>query len=248
MKKLAYLLPLSAALTLAGCNCCENTNNSNGANVSKVELTASKSQKFAANEYITEFSLELADPDKEDLYKQLSERRAKIFEIAQGLDITEADIQQNSVSLQKDWAYNDGKRSLRGYKATQQFMVKVDSRKTAAMLTMLLSKESDIEIYPAKPSLKSKDSLQGVIIEAAVKNGMEKAKHYATGAGKQLGNVVYISGEGDGIATLGAAPRFRKFVMNSMDVVESSGAGLDESSIADSVEISSNVRLIVELK
>ncbi len=246
-KKFVLSALLVASLNLVGCDCCNRTqatyNDLNS--IPKIELTGHKSQKFEANQFVSTFSLELRDADKDAVYKKLGERRAKIFDVVKSLDIEESNVEQNSVSLTKEWVYEKGTRSLVGYVATQNFVVKQDSRKDAAMLSQLLSAEPDIEIYPTQATLKNQDSLQGIIIEAAVKDGMDKASHFAAGAGRNLGQVLFIGSEGEGVYAMGGARRKGAVLaaMNSVDVIAA-----DVSSIADSVEISANVRLWVELK
>ena len=246
-KKFVLSALLVASLNLVGCDCCNRTqatyNDLNS--IPKIELTGHKSQKFEANQFVSTFSLELRDADKDAVYKKLGERRAKIFDVVKSLDIEESNVEQNSVSLTKEWVYEKGTRSLVGYVATQNFVVKQDSRKDAAMLSQLLSAEPDIEIYPTQATLKNQDSLQGIIIEAAVKDGMDKASHFAAGAGRNLGQVLFIGSEGEGVYAMGGARRkgVTLAAMNSVDVLAA-----DVSSIADSVEISANVRLWVELK
>lgn len=246
-KKFVLSALLIASLNLIGCDCCNRTqatyNDLNS--IPKIELTGHKSQKFEANQFVSTFSLELRDADKDAVYKKLGERRAKIFDVVKSLDIEESNVEQNSVSLTKEWVYEKGTRSLVGYVATQNFVVKQDSRKDAAMLSQLLSAEPDIEIYPTQATLKNQDSLQGIIIEAAVKDGMDKASHFAAGAGRNLGQVLFIGSEGEGVYAMGGARRKGAVLaaMNSVDVIAA-----DVSSIADSVEISANVRLWVELK
>ena len=215
--------------------------------VPKVELSGHKSQKFEANQFIASFSVELRDASKDDIYKKLADRRSKIFGAVKSLDIVESNIEQNSVSLTKDWTYHDGDRKLVGYVARQHFVVKMDSRKDAAMLAQMLSAEPDVEIYPTTSTLANEDSLRGVIIEAAVKDGMDKAEHYATGAGLKLGRVLYIGGEGEGMVPSGYRPHLRGKMLLASNGMDGSAA-LDETAIADSVEISASVRLTIELK
>ncbi len=249
MKKWITLSSLVlASQVFVACDCCNRTQSfgASFSDVPKVELTGHKSQKFEANQFVSTFSLELRDANKDAVYKKLAERRSKIFEVVKSLDIDESNVEQNSVSLTKEWSYESRTRKLIGYVARQSFSVKMDSRKDAAMLSQMLSAESDVEIYPTQATLNNPDSLQGVIIEAAVKDGMKKAAHYAAGAGKTLGNVLYISSEGEGVMAMGAR-RYKGAMLlasNSMD----GAVDADVSSIADSVEISANVRLQVELK
>ncbi|MCR5377731.1 MAG: SIMPL domain-containing protein [Fibrobacter sp.] len=228
------------ALVFTGCDCCKNT-----PEVPKVDVSGSKSQKYAANQFVSTFSLELRDASKDGVYKKLTERRQRIFEVTKSIDVDESGVEQNSVSLTKEWSYDHGDRRLVGYVARQEFSVKLDSRKDAAMLTQLLSTEPDVEIYPTSATVKNLDSLQGVVIEAAVKNGLAKASHYAAGAGLKLGKVLYIGGDEAGVIRLGA--RRSKSMLYMANATDAAGT-LDENSIADSVEVQAKVHLSIELK
>ena len=240
---------LAIIVLLAGCdfcNICNRTQESSNAEsaVAKVELTGHKTQKFVANRFLSTLLLEIRDADKESAYKKLGERRSRIFEVAKSLDIPESSVEQNSVSLTKEWHYEKGVRKLVGYVATQRFNVALDSRADAVIFAQTLSEEPDVEILSTDATLKDADSLQGVIIEAAVKDGMNKATHYAAGAGLSLGRVLYIVSEGEGVYASGSRRKARMMMMsNGADNVNA-----DDSAIADSVEISANVRLQVELK
>lgn len=252
---LSVALIAVSAFAFSACDCCNKASSAapvavvsaaGESVIPKVELAGYKSQKFEANQFIASFSVELRDASKDGVYKKLADCRSKIFDAVKSLDIAESNIEQNSVSLTKDWTYRDGDRKLVGYVARQHFFVKMDSRKDAAMLTQMLSVEPDVEIYPTTSTLANEDSLRGVIIEAAVKDGMDKAEHYATGAGLKLGRVLYIGGEGEGMIPFGHRSHLRGKMLlasNGMD-----GAALDETAIADSVEISANVRLTIELR
>ena len=89
-----------------------------------VEVSASESRKYEANEFVTVASLELHGKDKELLFKQLTSRRASIFEQMKSLDVTESDIEQNTVEMRKEWSYDKGTRSLTGYVVSQLFAIR----------------------------------------------------------------------------------------------------------------------------
>ena len=97
-----------------------------------VEVSASESRKYEANEFVTVACLELHGKDKELLFKQLTSRRASIFEQMKNIDVTESDIEQNSVEMRKEWSYDKGTRSLTGYVVSQFFAIKSSNRATAA--------------------------------------------------------------------------------------------------------------------
>jgi hypothetical protein len=94
------------------------------AQMSTVKVSASESRKYGANEFVTVAMLELRGRDKELLFKQLETRRQAIFEQMSKLDIQNADIEQNSVDMRKEWSYDKGTRSLTGYVVSQSFAIR----------------------------------------------------------------------------------------------------------------------------
>lgn len=212
----------------------------------RVEVSAHELKKVAADKFVTSFQLELRGKDKAVLFQKMTERRGALFANVMALDIPEKNVEQNSVEVRKEWNYNDGKRVLEGYTATQSFEVTVDRKADAAALVMALAAEPDVEIRRTSALLKDESAIQAEVIKAAGAKAMAKAKSYAQSVDAKVGKVLYLSGDGDGIvySNFGGARRKGMMLMNAaMD-----GAAADESSIADSVEVSASLRLVVELK
>lgn len=207
-----------------------------------VEVSASESRKYEANEFVTVASLELHGKDKELLFKQLTSRRASIFEQMKSLDVTESDIEQNTVEMRKEWSYDKGTRSLTGYVVSQLFAIRSSNRSTAAAVIAALSAELDVEINQTTASLRDKESLKKEAIRAVGKKALEKAENYAESVGGKLGKVIAVNGDqyGDGVSfrVLGA----RK----AMDYASAEDFA-SMSSVADSVEISASIHLVAEL-
>ena len=207
-----------------------------------VEVSASESRKYEANEFVTVACLELHGKDKELLFKQLTSRRASIFEQMKSLDVTESDIEQNTVEMRKEWSYDKGTRSLTGYVVSQLFAIRSSNRSTAAAVIAALSAELDVEINQTTASLRDKESLKKEAIRAVGKKALEKAENYAESVGGKLGKVIAVNGDqyGDGVSfrVLGA----RK----AMDYASAEDFA-SMSSVADSVEISASIHLVAEL-
>lgn len=213
-----------------------------------IEVNASESRKFLANEFIVNASIQMVNKDKDLLFRQMDERRKKIFAIAKELDIPEMNVQQNSIELRKDWSYRDGVREFVQYEGSQRFFVTVDDKQSAANLVEALSIETDVDVGRTTATLKNTDSLQQSIVNAAGKKAMEKASMYAGSVGAKLGKILNIgTGYGDGIVVNEAAD-----VMMLRNGPMMKGAGLNRSAdmntIADSVTLSAEIRLVVEIK
>ena len=183
--------------------------------------------------------LELHGKDKELLFKQLTSRRFSIFEQMRVLEISEADIEQNSIEMRKEWSYDKGTRSLTGYVVSQSFAIKSSSRSVAAAAVAALSAEMDVEIDYTSATLKNQDSLKNEAIHAVGKKALEKAENYAASVGGKLGKVIAVRDDDSGSDSY--VRRHEVFAM---------AKGVDDavlSSVADSVEISASIHLVVEL-
>lgn len=206
-----------------------------------VEVSASESRKYEANEFVTVACLELHGKDKELLFKQLTSRRASIFEQMKNIDVTESDIEQNSVEMRKEWSYDKGTRSLTGYVVSQFFAIKSSNRATAAAVIAALSAELDVEISHTSATLKNEAELKKGIIKAAGEKALETASSYAESVGGKLGKVISVTGNGDGLS-------FRNHVLGARKAAFYDGATADNlSAVADSVEISASIHLVAEL-
>lgn len=213
----------------------------------RVEVSAMESKKVAADKFVTGFRLDLRDKDKDVLFKRVAERRAAIFANVAALDIPEKNVEQNSVDVRKEWSYHDGKRYLAGYVATQSFEVSVDNKSDAAALVAALASEPDVEIDRTSAELKDVSAVQSEIIGLASKKALSQAKSYADGVNAKLGDVIYVGGDG-GVNVYGGYSMHRRAKGLAVNAMMMDGAAPDESAIADSVEVSASVRLIVELK
>ena len=201
-----------------------------------VEVSASESRKYEANEFVTVACLELHGKDK-----QLTSRRASIFEQMKNIDVTESDIEQNSVEMRKEWSYDKGTRSLTGYVVSQFFAIKSSNRATAAAVIAALSAELDVEISHTSATLKNEAELKKGIIKAAGEKALETASSYAESVGGKLGKVISVTGNGDGLS-------FRNSVLGARKAAFYDGATADNlSAVADSVEISASIHLVAEL-
>ena len=98
----------------------------------------------------------------------------------------------------------------------------------------------DVEIDYTSASLKNQDSLKKEAIYAVGKKALEKAENYAASVGGKLGKVIAVH-DNDGESYSYARSSNKVYAM---------AMGADEtalSSVADSVEISASVHLVVEL-
>ena len=212
--------------------------------VPTVEVDASESKKFEANEFVTFAMLELHGKDKELLFRQITSRRSSIFGQMKELDISESDIEQNSVDMRKEWSYDKGTRSLTGYVVSQTFEIKSSSGAPAAAVIASLSAELDVEIHYTSAKLKNESAMQKEIIHAAGKKALEKAQSYAESVGGKVGKVLSVSSDGSSGMVLGG----RRMVMSKGMGLYDGAEAASLSSVADSVELSARIHLVAELE
>ena len=216
--------------------------------VPKIEVSVSESKKFAADKFEMGFSLEIRGRDKETVTRRMAERRSVIFENVKSLEIPQSNVEQNSVDVRKEWSYRSGKRELVGYVATQNFVITVNRKIDAAALVQALAAEPDVEIHRTAAQLKDVDGVQSQVIKAAGKKALAKARDYAEGVDAKLGRVLQINGEGGGI-TYNRRYRTNGLMMAKAAMLDGAAEmEPDENAIADSVEVSASVRIVVELK
>ena len=182
--------------------------------------------------------------DQNERYFVYDKKLISVFEQMKNLDVSESDIEQNSVEMRKEWSYDRGTRSLTGYVVCQSFAIKTSSRSTAAAVVASLSAEMDVEINHTSAALKNQDSLKNEAIHAVGKKALDKAASYAESVGGKLGRVITVGGDDYGDASV----VYGHTVLGARKSLAYGDAmGADVSAVADSVEISASVRLVVEL-
>lgn len=204
-----------------------------------IEVNVIEQQNFKANEFTIQVFLEIQGKDKEKLFKQIESSRGRIFAIAKDMEISESNIQQNSVELHKEWSYKDGLREFAQYNAKQKFLITLDNKEEAVNFMQALSAETNVEIGQTIVSVKDSEKLKESIVKIAGEKALKKANLYAESVHSKVGKVLYI---GSGFERNGLATNLYK--SRAMGAFPDG----DATAIADSVQFSVEMRLIVELK
>ena len=165
--------------------------------VPTVAVLARETKNFYADEYVMSIGLTMLGADKKVLYKKMSDRRARLFEILKSLGIPESSVEQNSVELRKEWSYDDGKSTFLGFRSEQSFSVHVKSRALQRSISQALSKEPELEINNTKAQLNNVSALQAEVVKKACEKAFAKAENYARSAGRKLGRIVVVGGDVD---------------------------------------------------
>jgi len=156
-----------------------------------INVTASYDKNFVANEYQLDFAVELYGTDKEKLFKDMEIRRDQIFAAAKQIGISEENVEQNSLKIEKSWDFVKSKNFL----AEQNFKISVSKKESADSLSDLLSAISDVEIHRTKSALKNGDSLQAEIVKKVCRKALFKADRYAESVGEKTGRILLVNGD-----------------------------------------------------
>jgi len=156
-----------------------------------IVVSVSEGKNFIANEYRLVFEVELYGKNKEKLFKDMDERRGRIFEAAKSMGISEENVEQNSLQIKKPWNYIKTQQFV----ATQNFKVSVATKDAADSLSDLLSVIPDVELSRTNSSLKNEDSLQAAIVKKACEKALLKADRYAESVGERTGKVLFVRGD-----------------------------------------------------
>lgn len=214
-----------------------------------ITVNADETKKFAADEYEANLKLKLTGKNADQLYNLVAARRTSMLALINEMEIPESAVEQSSVKLEKVWNYKGGSETLVGYRASQNFVVKVNSKMKVATLVDVLSSAEDVEIANVHAKLTKMDSLQSVVLKQTSAKAMNKARDFAEGFHGKVGKVMYV-GDGANSSNVGEFDIFDQVRMNRgmMKGVVMGKSVPDLSAIADSVAVSSNVQLTVEIK
>lgn len=169
----------------------EPTASGNAEKTPSIHVSVSEEKNFVANEYRLVFNVELYGKNKEKLFKDMDVRRSQIFEYAKSMGISEENVEQNSLQVEKPWNYLKTQKFV----ARQNFKISVSSKEAADSLSELLSVIPDVEILQTNALLKDEDSLQAAIVKKACEKALLQADRYAEGVGEKTEKVLFVRGD-----------------------------------------------------
>lgn len=239
-----------------------------GKNESKnsyITVNQYENKKFLADKFIVSACIVIDGSNKELLYKQVAEKRGQIEDLAKNLGIAVSDVNTESLVISKKTKWelrgDGGKNPIA---ARQNVTVNFRSKDAAVTFFSALAGIEHVLPRSAEPALSNEDSLRIQVTNLAGQKALARAKALAEGFGGKIGDVVNVgdnaaSGLQDYMAVnevvMDAQPRLYKAKMGRSGGFNDGLAGLlgggDGSmgmNIADSVEISSFISVVTELK
>ena len=202
--------------------------------------------------------------NRDEIYNRVGRVKDSIVALARKLGVAESEIDVHTarVGIKTRWekAKNESKKNR--FRARQFVTVNFSSKQDAAAFLAEVGGAENVTVGDVSSVLKNGDSLKVLVTEVAGRTAMARAKAIAEGFGGGLGDVVYIgnnSSDDYSIVTevdLESSAKGRTVLGNRRSIEDRFGGSLAgllggaaaEGMIADSVEVSSSVNVIVELK
>ena len=229
-----------------------------------VQVHQEESKKFLADLFTISAGAVVDGDNRDEIYNQVGRVKDSIVALARKLGVAESEIDVHTarVGIKTRWdkAKNESKKNR--FRARQFVTVNFSSKLDAAVFLAEVGGAENVTVGSVSSVLKNGNSLKVFVTEVAGRKAMARAKAIAEGFGGSLGNVVYIgnnSSDDYSIVTevdLESSAKGRTVLGNRRSIEDRFGGGLAgllggagaEGMIADSVEITSGVNVIVELK
>jgi len=215
-------------------------------------------KKFLADKFEVTARILVEGKDKESLYKTTSEKRIQVETLAKDLGVAASEIEAQSMSIRKksDWELRNPERAKNPFVANQSIQVNFLSKDGAVAFFSALAEIENVMPQSPVPTVRNEDSLRVEVTNIAGKKALARAKALAEGFGGKMGDVVNV---GDNMSR-GYDEMVLDEVVYEDDMTNGAmlrgksamllGAGGNSSglNIADSVEISSFISVVTELK
>ncbi|MBP5246767.1 MAG: SIMPL domain-containing protein [Fibrobacter sp.] len=209
-----------------------------------LSVQAEESQKFIADEFLSQFTIEIEDTDKKSLYKKVDQRSAEVITQILSMGVPNGNISAQPISLAKEWNYSGEDVKLVGYKASQRILIKSESKALATALVDRLALYADVQCDGTNPLLKNLELREAQVIQKAGEKAMAKANLFAGALDMKVGKTVKLSETSFNgrivLGSVGARKNAGKYVLAS--------TALPQNVVADSVEVSATMSLTVELE
>jgi len=169
----------------------------------------------------------------------LSARFNNVVKALDTLDLDEEDIKATNVSMNPEYDYNDGARTLRGYTASETVQVTIRDLDRAGEILAAATGEGINQVGGLRFTIDDPDALETEAQELAITDAKEKAERLADALGAQLGDVKSFSTSGN---TPGPEPIFAR--AETLDAVGGEAPPLP----AGSQDVTSTVTITYSLR
>jgi len=177
----------------------------------------------------------------QDVQRLNSEAMTAVIDRIKGSGIPADAIQTTGYNLQPEFDYANGRQTLKGYLASNQVLVRIDTlSKTGDVIGAAVSTGAN-SVNGVRFDLKNRDAAEREALRLAVREARGKADALASGAGVQIDRVIRIEEEG----MPGPQPMFRAGMTAEMVQVAGAAAPPVE---AGEIEIRARVMLTASIR
>lgn len=233
---------------------------------SYVQVSQEESKKFLADLFTISAGAVVDGDDREKIYGQVGLVKDSIVALARNLGVAESEIDVHTarIGIKSRWEFTNNESKKNRFRARQFVTVSFTSKQDAAAFLAEVGGAENVTVGDVRSVLKNRDSLEVLVTEIAGRKAMARAHAIAEGFGGKVGDVVYVGNNTSydynvvNEISYESSARGKSVLGNSRGI--SNGAyfdgglagllgGADVSGmIADSVEVSSRVNVIAELK
>lgn len=211
-----------------------------------ISVTQYETQKFPADDFSATVSVFKTGAKKEEIFQLLNSEMDSVIALARNLGVKESDVGVQSMNIHKRFDYDMRHETDKSkiYYGEQTVKVPFTDKSDAAAFVAALSAMENVKVDRAQAELKNRDSLNVLVVNTAGKKALDRAAAFAEGFGGKMGRVVAV-GNGDFRGVVRSYTSAEEY--GSVMEILSAGNG-DELSIADSVVISSFIKVVTELE
>ncbi len=235
---------------------------------SYVQVHQEESKKFLADLFTISAGAIVDGDDREKIYSQVGRVKDSIVALARNLGVAESEIDVHTarIGIKSHWDFMNNEPKKNRFRARQFVTVNFTSKQDAAVFLAEIGGAENVTINYVHSVLKNRDSLKVLVTEIAGKKAMVRARAIAEGFGGNLGDVVYVgnntsydynvvneisyesSARGNSLLGNNRGLSDGVYFDGLAGLLGGGEGGAASGMIADSVEVSSSVNVIANLK
>lgn len=198
--------------------------------------------RAAPDQAVVHFGVVTVADDPEAAREQNAEAASSAMNAVRELGIPEENIQLQTLRLQPQYDYDDGRRELIGYEAVREVVVEVDDLEQVPVLVAQIVEQGANRIERVQYELEDRDAARDEALREALREAREKAVLMVETLDGELGQVLRISEERY------EAPR-PVLYMEARAVAQTSDAAPAPDAFAPGeIEVRATVQVVFELE
>ena len=235
---------------------------------SYVQVHQEESKKFLADLFTISAGAVLDGNNRDEIYNQVGRVKDSIVSLAKNLGVAESEIDVHTarIGIKSHWDFMNNEPKKNRFRARQFVTVHFTSKQDAAAFLAEVGGAENVTVGDVHSVLKNRDSLKVLVTEIAGKKAMVRARAIAEGFGGSLGDVVYVgnntsydynvvneisyesSARGNSLLGNNRGLSDGVYFDGLAGLLGDGDGGVASGMIADSVEVSSSVNVIANLK